>query len=84
MLTVKLYDRLNRLAQDLNEIRHDENTLMTRSIELIQAGKVQEGAALLSFDNTAAIINRLFDVAWGCWRDISDACHEEDEKCLNK
>lgn len=84
MTTVSLYEHLNRLAQNLNEIRHDENTLITRSIKLMREGKEKEATALLAFDNTVEIINRLFDTAWGCWREISHACHEEEERCLNK
>lgn len=82
MTTIKLYERLNKLAQDLNEIRCDENKLITRSVRRLQEGNEEAARALLAFDNTSDIIERLFDAAWGCWRDISHACHEEEKKCL--
>ena len=66
----KIKDRLNKFAQELNEVRVDENTLIQKCITLMQNGESEKGAKLLSFDNTSEIINRLFDLAQKLRKDI--------------
>lgn len=66
----KIKDRLNKFAQELNEVRIDENTLIQKCITLMQNGESEKGAKLLSFDNTSEIINRLFDLAQNLRKDI--------------
>ena len=66
----KIKDRLNKFAQELNEVRVDENTLIQKCITLMQNGESEKGAKLLSFDNTSEIINRLFDLAQNLRKDI--------------
>ena len=66
----KIKDRLNKFAQELNEVRVDENTLIQKCITLMQNGESENGAKLLSFDNTSEIINRLLDLAQNLRKDI--------------
>ncbi len=66
----KIKDRLNKFAQELNEVRVDETTLIQKCITLMQNGESEKGAKLLSFDNTSEIINRLFDLAQNLRKDI--------------
>lgn len=76
----KIKDRLNKFAQELNEVRVDENTLIQKCITLMQNGESEKGAKLLSFDNTSEIINRLFDLAkisaktFGLWSKNKTYC----------
>ena len=66
----KIKDRLNKFAQELDEVRVDENTLIQKCFTLVQNGESKKGAKLLSFDNTSEIINRLFDLAQNLRKDI--------------
>lgn len=66
----KIKDRLNKFAQELNEVRVDENTLIQKCVTLMQNGESEKGTKLLSFDNTSEIINRLFDLAQNLRKDI--------------
>ena len=66
----KIKDRLNKFAEELNEVRVDENALIQKCITLMQNGETEKGAKLLSFDNTAEIINRLFDLSHKLRSDI--------------
>ena len=66
----KIKSRLNKFAEELNEVRVDENTLIQKCITLMQNGETEKGAKLLSFDNTSEIINRLFDLAQNLRKDI--------------
>ena len=66
----KIKDRLNKFAQEINEVRVDENALIHKCVTLMQNGESDEGAKLLSFDNTSVIINRLFDLAQNLRKDI--------------
>lgn len=66
----KIKDRLNKFAEELNDVRVDENELIRKCITLMQNGETEKGAKLLSFDNTAEIINRLFDLAQNLRKDI--------------
>ena len=66
----KIKYRLNKFAQELNEVRVDENVLIHKCVTLMQKGESEEGAKLLSFDNTSEIINRLFDLAQNLRKDI--------------
>lgn len=59
----KIKDRLNKFEEELNDVRLDENALIQKCITLMQNGETENGAKLLSFDNTSEIINRLFDLS---------------------
>ena len=72
----KIKDRLNKFAQELNEVRVDENTLVQKCITFMKNGESEKGAKLLSFDNTSGIINRLFDLAQNLRKDILSMIEE--------
>lgn len=66
----KIKQRLNKFAEELNDVRVDENTLIKKCITLMQNGESEKAEKLLSFDNTADIINRLFDLSYKLRKDI--------------
>ena len=66
----RIKSRLNKFAEELNDVRVDENTLIQKCITLMQNGESEKAEKILCFDNTAEIINRLFDLSYKLRKDI--------------
>jgi hypothetical protein len=69
----KVKDRLNKFAEELeeiNDVRLDEKALIQKCITLMQYGESEKSAMLLCFNATEEIINRLFDLSNKLRKDI--------------